>query len=74
VSFGEIAAACGYVSALETDDVSRLKGWLEDNAPGPHFARMLVRPGTPQDLPRPSIGPVEVKTRWQRHFAALGCA
>ena len=68
VSFGEIAAACGYASALETDDASQLKGWLEDSSPGPHFARMLTRPGSAQDLPRPSMGPVEVKVRWQRHF------
>jgi phosphonopyruvate decarboxylase len=74
VSFGEIAAACGYASALETDDVSRLQGWLEDRRPGPHFARMLTKPGSPQDLPRPSMGPVEVKTRWQRHFGSLGHA
>jgi phosphonopyruvate decarboxylase len=74
VSFAEMAAACGYASALETDDVSRLTGWLNDSAPGPHFARMLIRPGTPHDLPRPSLGPAEVKARWQRHFGALGAA
>ena len=71
VSFGEIAAACGYASALETDDVSRLEGWLNDSSPGPHFARMLTKPGSPHDLPRPSVGPAEVKLRWQRHFGAL---
>ena len=74
VSFAEMAAACGYASALETDDISRLVGWLNDRAPGPHFARMLIRPGTPHDLPRPSLGPAEVKVRWQRHFGALGAA
>ena len=72
VSFAEVAAACGYASALETDDVSRLDEWLNSEARGPHFARILTRPGSPADLPRPTLGPVEVKVRWQRHFGALG--
>jgi phosphonopyruvate decarboxylase len=29
VSFAEIAAACGYASSLETDDVARIGAWLE---------------------------------------------
>jgi phosphonopyruvate decarboxylase len=73
VSFAGVAAACGYAEALEIDEVRRLGLWL--NAPaqdGPRFARMLIRAGTPQDLPRPSLSPVDVKMRWQRHFGALG--
>jgi phosphonopyruvate decarboxylase len=69
VSFAQVAAACGYASALETDDVGQMTGWL--NAPpqnGPRFARLLTRAGTPRELPRPSITPVEVKTRLMRHF------
>jgi phosphonopyruvate decarboxylase len=68
VSFAEVAAACGYASSLETDDVGQIAVWL--NAPpqnGPRFARLLTRTGTPRDLPRPSISPVEVKTRLMRH-------
>jgi phosphonopyruvate decarboxylase len=69
VSFAEIAAACGYASALDTDDVLKVAAWLD--APplgGPRFARLLIRPGTPSDLPRPSISPVEVKRRLMQHF------
>jgi phosphonopyruvate decarboxylase len=69
VSFGDIAAACGYASAFETDDVTRIGPWLA--APpidGPRFARLLTRPGTPDGLPRPSMSPVEVKTRLMQHF------
>jgi phosphonopyruvate decarboxylase len=69
VSFGDIAAACGYASAFETDDVTRIGPWLA--APpidGPRFARLLTRPGTPDGLPRPSMRPVEVKTRLMQHF------
>jgi phosphonopyruvate decarboxylase len=74
VSFAEIAAACGYASAFETDEVRKLGAWLGRDGPGPHFARMLTKPGSPHDLPRPALGPVEVKERWQRHFAVRGNA
>jgi phosphonopyruvate decarboxylase len=72
VSFAQIASACGYSSSLETDDAGELAAWL--NAPpeaGPKFARLLTRTGTPRDLPRPSVTPLEVRTRLVRHFGAL---
>jgi phosphonopyruvate decarboxylase len=71
VSFAEIAAACGYASSLETDDVSRIGAWLsEPAAQGPRFARLFTRPGSPDGLPRPSVTPVDVRTRLMQHFAA----
>ena len=69
ISFAHIASACGYASSLETDDAGQLAAWL--NAPagtGPRFARLLTRTGTPRDLPRPSVSPLEVKRRLMRHF------
>jgi phosphonopyruvate decarboxylase len=69
VSFAEVASACGYASSLETDDAGQLAAWLTAPAEaGPKFARVLTRTGTPRDLPRPSISPIEVKTRLMRHF------
>jgi phosphonopyruvate decarboxylase len=69
VSFAEVAAACGYAASLETDDAARIAAWLEaPPAGGPAFARMLIRAGTPQGLPRPTIGPVEVKQRLLGHI------
>jgi len=71
VSFAEIAAACGYASSLETDDVSRIGSWLDEPAlEGPRFARLLTRAGTPDGLPRPSVTPIDVKTRLMQHFGA----
>ncbi|MGB6449589.1 MAG: phosphonopyruvate decarboxylase [Steroidobacteraceae bacterium] len=70
-SFADIAAACGYASALETDDLGQLAVWLD--APpldGPRFARLLIRPGTPHDLPRPSIAPADVGRRLMQHLGA----
>jgi len=71
VSFAEVAAACGYAASLDTDLVGRIAEWLE-MAPldGARFARLLTRPGSPTDLPRPSITPVDVKTRLMQHFAS----
>jgi len=69
VSFAEIAAACGYASALETDDVGQIAAWLDAPAQsGPRFARLLTRTGTPRDLPRPSVAPIDVKLRFMKHF------
>ncbi len=75
VSFAQIAAACGYASSLETDDVSRIGSWL-DEPPlgGSRFARLLTRSGTPDGLPRPSVTPVDVKTRLMQHFGSLAGA
>ena len=70
VAFAEIAAACGYASALDTDTLGRISEWLESpRVDGPRFARLLTRPGSPADLPRPSITPVDVKSRLMQHFA-----
>ena len=75
VSFAQIAAACGYASSLETDDLSRIGSWL-DEPPlgGSRFARLLTRAGTPDGLPRPSVTPVDVKTRLMQHFGSLAGA
>jgi phosphonopyruvate decarboxylase len=69
VSFADVAAACGYASSLETDDVQRVASWLNARPQqGPSFARLLTRTGTPADLPRPSVAPVDVKRRLMQHF------
>ena len=71
VSFAEMAAACGYASSLETSDLARISGWLTERPDdGARFARLFIRSGTPSDLPRPSVTPVEVKTRLMRHIGA----
>jgi len=71
VSFAEIAAACGYASSLETNDLGRISNWLHERpCDGARFARLLIRAGTPSDLPRPSVTPVEVKSRLMQHIGA----
>jgi phosphonopyruvate decarboxylase len=69
VSFADVAAACGYASSIETDDLAQVAAWLDGPAlDGPRFARLLMRPGVSDDLPRPSVAPVEVKARLMRHL------
>ncbi|HEX7907060.1 MAG TPA: phosphonopyruvate decarboxylase [Paraburkholderia sp.] len=71
VSFAGVAAACGYASALESDDPAVLDALFEA-APldGPRFARLVIHRGTPDGLPRPTITPPDVKTRLMRHIGA----
>jgi phosphonopyruvate decarboxylase len=70
MSFAGVAAACGYREALEGDDVETVDEVLAELASdGPRFARIRISAGTPADLPRPSITPVEVKERLMKHIA-----
>ena len=71
LSFAGIAAACGYASALQTAELGKIAAWLEAGPlTGPRFACLLTRPGSPADLPRPTLGPVAVKERLRRHIGS----
>ncbi|HEX4597193.1 MAG TPA: phosphonopyruvate decarboxylase [Burkholderiaceae bacterium] len=72
VSFGDVAAACGYAWSIETDDLGEVGAWLAAPAlAGARFARVLTKPGVADDLPRPSVAPVEVKARLMRHLGPM---
>ena len=82
VSFARIASACGYPWSEEGNDVGLIDRLLEgldggsheqlpdagEPSSGPRFARLLTRTGSPADLPRPSVTPVEVRARLQAHI------
>jgi phosphonopyruvate decarboxylase len=70
VSFAGVAAACGYASAVEGDDVAVLDELFasEPSAHGPRFVRLSIKRGAPDGLPRPTITPPDVKTRLMRHI------
>ncbi|KVE36541.1 phosphonopyruvate decarboxylase [Burkholderia sp. BDU5] len=78
VSFARVAAACGYASAIEGDDLGMLDAALDAarvgeqaaQRGGAHFARLAIRTGVPDGLPRPTVTPVDVKTRLMRHIGA----
>src|SRR3984885_9280233 len=67
VAFAHVAAACGYRTCLDTDSAAQLGSWLA-LPDGPHFARLLTRTGTPQDLPRPKMTPAQVRERFMQHI------
>ncbi|REE88706.1 phosphonopyruvate decarboxylase [Cupriavidus plantarum] len=71
VSFAGIAAACGYASAVEGDRLDLIDDVLS-SAPGDgtRFVRLAISAGTPDGLPRPTVSPVQVKTRLGRHIGA----
>jgi hypothetical protein len=64
VSFAGVAAACGYASAIEGDNLDMLDAcWPRGHGHvGPEFRLPADRAGTPDGLPRPSVTPA-VKTR-----------
>ena len=71
VSFAGVAAACGYASAVDSDHAASLRAALASReAGGPRFIRLAIGGGTPVDLPRPTITPVDVKARLMRHIGA----
>ena len=69
ISFADVAAACGYASSIETDDLAQIAEWLGAPAlDGPRFACLLTRAGVSDELPRPSVAPEQVKVRLMRHL------
>ena len=75
VSFAGVAAACGYASAIEGDDLPVVDALFASQPAaharsGPRFARLTIRCGTPDGLPRPTITPTEVKARLMRCIGA----
>jgi phosphonopyruvate decarboxylase len=71
IEFAQIASACGYALALDGDDLAVIDRLLAaPDADGVRFARLSIKPGTANDLPRPSITPEGVRRRLQIHIGA----
>ena len=67
ISLAGVASACGYRSASEAVAKESLQHFLQETA-GPSFLQMKLKPGVPDDLPRPDVTPVEVKQRLMEHI------
>ena len=65
VRFADIAAACGYRTVVTGDDPA-LIDFICGNPGllGPRLLHLKIRPGTPERLPRPALGPPEVAARF----------
>ncbi len=66
--FCGVAAACGYPRVARPATAEAVGGLLGGTAPGPLFAHVPVRPGTPADLPRPTVTPEAVAVRLRDHL------
>jgi len=69
VSLAGVASACGYRHASEDVDMASLQHFLQEGE-GPSLLQLKLRPGVPENLPRPDVSPVEVKRRLMRHLEA----
>lgn len=64
VDIGRIAAACGYATVRRCATLDALADALRSPAPGPTFLHVKTAPGESPDLPRPTVSPAEVATRF----------
>lgn len=63
VDFCAIAAACGYAAVHRVTNSAALASLLQMTAEGLSFIHARMRPGVPEDLPRPSVTPEQVARR-----------
>ena len=72
LSFGAIAAACGYRTVHEGHDRTIIDQMLAGSSQGPAFAHLHIEPGiAAEGLPRPAASPVEIKNRLMAHIGAV---
>jgi phosphonopyruvate decarboxylase len=65
IDFCRIAAACGYPHQLRVNSAAALGAALAASAgTGLTFIHAVVKPGVPDDLPRPKVSPEEVARRF----------
>ena len=69
VSLAGVASACGYRQASEAVEMASLLQFLQQGE-GPSLLQLKLRPGVPENLPRPDVSPVEVKRRLMRQLEA----
>ena len=72
VDFARVALACGYASAATVDDIAGFEASVvaAQKAPGPHFIRIRVQPGSIKNLGRPTVSPYDVARRFRGFLMA----
>lgn len=70
VRFDEIAIGCGFASAVTVYSKEKLLVCIKNvsERPGPHLIHVKVAKGSPSDLGRPTLGPVQVKERFMDYI------
>ncbi|NQV55100.1 MAG: phosphonopyruvate decarboxylase [Rhodospirillales bacterium] len=71
VDFAGVAASCGYQTAWTCDDLAGFKEAMAaaNSSDGPHFIRMMIGPGSIDNLGRPTVSPAEVALRFKNFLA-----
>ena len=69
--FCAVAAACGYPRVARAVDALGLTELLAPIAAGPRFIHLPVKPGTPDNLPRPTVLPEAVAQRFRDHLGVV---
>ncbi len=72
VDFAGIAAACGYPCTLRAASPDALGAAVRESSDELTFIHVPIRPGTPPDLPRPTIRPPEVALRLREFISGAG--
>ena len=73
VSFAGIAKACGYGCAWEGNQIEVIDELFSiKDISGPRFAQIKTKPGAMENLPRPTVTPEEVGTRFAHHISRQG--
>jgi len=72
VDFARVALACGYASAATVDDIAGFETSVvaAQKAPGPHFIRIRVQPGSIKNLGRPTVSPYDMARRFRGFLMA----
>lgn len=65
-----VAHGCGYPTATRADTADALTDLLASERAGPTFVHVPLRPGTPADLPRPTLAPHAVAERLRTFLGA----
>jgi phosphonopyruvate decarboxylase len=70
IDFCQIAIACGYVSATKVKSVEDIAQAIEfaSNDLGPHFIEVYVRPGSRDDIGRPTTTPAQNKDAFMEYL------
>lgn len=68
VDFCAVAQACGYPRTLAASDPDELREHVDWRAPGLRFIHVPIRPGVPDNLPRPTVQPADVARRLREYL------
>ena len=68
VQFPELAMACGYQTALSVNKSGDLSAAIAAavSATGPHLIHVKIRLGSAQNIPRPTLSPPEIASRFRK--------